>query len=588
MPIRFKCPNPVCRKPLVVKDHLAGKKAACPACKKPLTVPAAVAAPADIEAFAAAALTDAPAASRTGEHAQTIRLECPFCAEQVEFDRALGGKQAPCPNPECRRIVKVPMPAEAKAADWRQAASSGPLGARDNVQKAVEAQEAANLRMSRVSLEALEEAGALPVEQELVPTSEKVKLWIRRVTVTIVALGVVALSWSWLNRKRQESRENQALQEVRKTLNTWANPESPEIASLSEAEKEVIRVRSAALRRALGAFHVRDPQTGKALEEARREFVRARAEADSVKDATLRDLLLTDLAISQIKLGGTPEQIDNKVRMKWDDVQTELSRTLEKISSQEGQVFALREVAGQLLQRDQDKIAIGLAVQLGRSANLLTSQQVALLLATNEAARAATILKEPGKAGDKLDLATRLGYAEGKARLGDFHGATKLVQEEGRPLDRLQAALGVAAVGLQIRNTPAARANLEVAIGLLDGELKNAQVPALLLWQTARLAARLGTLDQVKSVVARIQDAECAARAELEILFSRFDDGTPADADLVSNRKTLAYAQALEQFARFRTRQGDSKVIELMTNDYEEGLRAFLWAGIALGEKDRR
>ena len=34
MAIKFSCPH--CRKALNVKDHLAGKKAQCPACKKPV------------------------------------------------------------------------------------------------------------------------------------------------------------------------------------------------------------------------------------------------------------------------------------------------------------------------------------------------------------------------------------------------------------------------------------------------------------------------------------------------------------------------------------------------------------------------
>jgi uncharacterized protein YbaR (Trm112 family) len=64
MPIRFPCPH--CKRGLSVKDHLAGKRAACPACKQPLTIPAASAAPAaeDVEALAAAALGEAKSLGR--------------------------------------------------------------------------------------------------------------------------------------------------------------------------------------------------------------------------------------------------------------------------------------------------------------------------------------------------------------------------------------------------------------------------------------------------------------------------------------------------------------------------------------------
>src|SRR4051812_30055492 len=54
MTIRFRCPH--CKKPLGVKDHLAGKKASCPLCKKGLVIPA----PASPAAPSSAAPTAAP------------------------------------------------------------------------------------------------------------------------------------------------------------------------------------------------------------------------------------------------------------------------------------------------------------------------------------------------------------------------------------------------------------------------------------------------------------------------------------------------------------------------------------------------
>ena len=68
MTIKFPCPN--CKKPLKVKEELAGKRAKCPACQKILTIPKPVAAPADVEALAAAALADKPAGSRPTCRAQ--------------------------------------------------------------------------------------------------------------------------------------------------------------------------------------------------------------------------------------------------------------------------------------------------------------------------------------------------------------------------------------------------------------------------------------------------------------------------------------------------------------------------------------
>src|SRR5438876_11058813 len=124
MPIRFKCPH--CQKGLVVKEQMAGKKAACPACKKVLSVPALRSRPADLEEFAAAALSDAgPATPKTTPAAEAadgapIETVCPYCDTRVTFAAEMGGKQAPCPNGECRRIIKVPLPHGERPRDWRE------------------------------------------------------------------------------------------------------------------------------------------------------------------------------------------------------------------------------------------------------------------------------------------------------------------------------------------------------------------------------------------------------------------------------------------------------------------------------------
>ena len=89
MPIKFKCPS--CQKPLSVKDHLAGKKAACPVCKKPMTIPSPVAAAAELEDLAASALADDPkpapaAVAKTGgapAPLPTVDFSCPFCDAEL-------------------------------------------------------------------------------------------------------------------------------------------------------------------------------------------------------------------------------------------------------------------------------------------------------------------------------------------------------------------------------------------------------------------------------------------------------------------------------------------------------------------------
>ena len=186
MPIRVKCGN--CKKTLSVKDHLAGKKIKCPVCQTvvvvPLAAPESTVAPAsklvpvtknpgsatksagtvkppadkaksngtsaaasksngtpapieappeNVEAEALAAFSDAPPPPPVDDSApKTIGFKCSWCDEDVELPIEMAGKQAPCPNPECKRIIKVPLPKAPEKKDWRKMDRQGPALARIN------------------------------------------------------------------------------------------------------------------------------------------------------------------------------------------------------------------------------------------------------------------------------------------------------------------------------------------------------------------------------------------------------------------------------------------------------------------------
>jgi hypothetical protein len=601
MTIRFRCPNPACKKVLGVPDHLAGRKATCPACKKPLRIPtpraAPTAAPANVEDFAAAAFADEPAAA-AAEKPRTVQLECPFCAEPVEFPVEMAGKQAPCPNPECRRIVKVPALAEEKQANWRTEGRDGLRGTKENVQKVLEAQEAANIKRGVVSKGALEEAGALPSREVPLTTGEKVRLWTRRVLLTAAVVGLAVGVYVWVRRTNRESEEKGPLAEVE----PWLNPKLVATPPIEDAERKKLSAELAGeLYRAVGEFYARDRMDRKrSLDLAQKHFTGARASAPARRSVPPEwEILLADLAVNQIDLGGPPQEVEDKLRLDWPDVQKEISRTLGKISSVEGRLLALREVGGKLVERGQGNVAVGIATELaagGKAAAgaegaapppVLKGQQVALLLALGKADQAAKVLPPPA-AGAALDFPTRLGYAEGRAREGDFEKARELARRQpGSARDRLEASLGVAAVALLARRTEDAAANLSDAVTLLDTDLKGAKVHPLVLWQAARVAARVGPPEAAKALIARIRDPGCAARAELELLFRRIADNGAADAELVANKKTLAYAQALEWAARYNTRQGRREEVEQQAGQFEERhLRPFVYVGIALGAQD--
>src|SRR5260370_37015043 len=118
MPIKFYCPH--CKRGLSVKDHLAGKRAACPACKKALTIPkgsstthaplrdapprpaAPRPAPADVppvphtdaESAAAEALADEPAAAP--KEVKTVDFTCPSSDAELKIDAELAGQKTSC------------------------------------------------------------------------------------------------------------------------------------------------------------------------------------------------------------------------------------------------------------------------------------------------------------------------------------------------------------------------------------------------------------------------------------------------------------------------------------------------------------
>ena len=166
MPIRFKCPH--CKKPLAVKDDLAGKRAACPACKKPIVIPAPIAPPADIEALAAAALSEQPAEAPKVDLAKQIEFVCNFCDEPVKAPPDMAGKRMPCPS--CRQILKVPLPKEDKPKDWRDITKHGPTAAIVNLPEQLDGAWGTELK-GRVGRESLEDAGAIEVEARAVAAS---------------------------------------------------------------------------------------------------------------------------------------------------------------------------------------------------------------------------------------------------------------------------------------------------------------------------------------------------------------------------------------------------------------------------------
>ncbi|MCS7161073.1 MAG: hypothetical protein RMJ19_11430, partial [Gemmatales bacterium] len=229
MPIRFTCSH--CSRQLTVRDELAGKHGRCPYCKGVVVVPATRAvAPLrdpkkpDLESLALAALGLAGGeAKKTGETVVAgetvaapaptvgpIKMTCSWCDHEFEVEGTLAGKQTPCP--ECRRIVRVPVPQAQSPRDWRQMAQR-PAAAALN-QPRLEGEWGTATARSYVSAEALEEAEVLPVEREPLTPGQ----WALRIGLIISVLVIAYVGYRWYTSYRIESRRHFWLAEAQAAL----------------------------------------------------------------------------------------------------------------------------------------------------------------------------------------------------------------------------------------------------------------------------------------------------------------------------------------------------------------------------------
>src|SRR5207244_2480846 len=89
--------------------------------------------------------------------APPIEFNCEHCETRLKFNAEMGGKKAPCTNPECRRIIKVPMPKIERPKDWREV-SKGPAAVLANKPPQLEGAWGTATDKSKVSQAALAEA----------------------------------------------------------------------------------------------------------------------------------------------------------------------------------------------------------------------------------------------------------------------------------------------------------------------------------------------------------------------------------------------------------------------------------------------
>jgi hypothetical protein len=513
----------------------------------------------------------------------------------------------------CRRIIKVPVREKKGPVDWRTAATRLPSGARRDVEPAPEGAWGSAASAGTVSREALEEADAIPIRKEPWTAKQKVQL------SAAVVLGVLVLGGAAWGVVSYVGRNRQALALTRAT----ALADEGKIKSLEEA---------AEVQRAAGEYLVR---AGK-VEEARARFQKARGLLMGVKaESTERDLLLIDLALSQVDLGGEQPEVMNKTRLKWEPALKEVGQTLQNVRSPEARMEAVRRVSRKLVARGKETAALALVPHLATGdevpeaqalvgLELLKAKQdkmaeavaddalghyktagapaapgaepakpapspslIALLVAQGKVDKVPAIVPPPSKKEEKTetDPALFVGLAEGMARKGDLAGARQSASRPAQPVVRLTALLAVAEAAVESGQAEAAQPELEEACKLLgDGG-----GPPWLLFRLVRLGAQAGRAEAVEKYARLIQDPGLRGQAELELLDSRLAATPgPADESLLEAfpKGSVALGLARERLARHNARVGgDVKAIDSWEPD---GHRALGHAGQALGLQDAK
>src|SRR5262249_2762818 len=136
----------------------------------------------------------------------------------------------------------------------------------------------------------------------------------------------------------------------------WSAGKQPKIVAQA-VESAKAPLDSGEVNRAAGEYWLLADRSESA-EEAQKAFVKARSElarvtANDGKAVIESGLLLIDLALAQVDLGGNDKQITKGRRLKWDAVQNEVRQTLDSIRAKEARMEGLRQVSRKLITRGE-------------------------------------------------------------------------------------------------------------------------------------------------------------------------------------------------------------------------------------------
>jgi hypothetical protein len=537
------------------------------------------------------------------------------------------GKNVLCP--ECRHRQRVPEQKTGKI-DWRDPRAGRPTLARVEELEGVQASQDAR----HVTGETLKKAGVIKEDIEERPRWHYVA-WI----VTALALiGVVTYGVMLMLRSGREDRRDQymaaAVKDVQETKD----------AALPSAEAPLIK---ANIQIAAGEFALRkdEPQ---GLKDALAHFTHARRDLEAAPPSAGRDLLLSELALAQVALGGTAEQVANGTRIRWTPggggrqplnektytVQQELQTTLKTMATASADVrfHAVRRLARELAKAGQpDVLSESLIAQVmpQEHAEAVAQAAIETLKATGDQARAKTEadrmapllsaagentapppsapalfqalgLPAPGKvkfpappAGGDLPDATRQTFVTLALLQGKTDEALALAKQPGgTPAGRL----AVLALLAEWSDNPAEAVSEAHRILPVGEERRKVSIPDLTLMRLAAQAGRANQPEKAEAFAKSISsDAYKAwARAEAlkhQLAASGEKPGEETQAEVPTDPKDVrvGHARGRLALARHNARvTGNDPDASVRYDNWGAGtFRPFGLAGLALGLQDR-
>jgi hypothetical protein len=650
MPIDATCP--ACQKRYRLKDELGGKSVKCsnPDCRKPFPVPAVAAAangkpaakPAakpkpktkkELEAEAerlASELFNEKQEDTKATKEKTVAVECLMCNHKWTEPESKAGKNVICP--ECKSRVKVPELVKKKVGDWRDA-----TGGRRLMEKGPELpKDLAEQQMQDVSIQAMQDAGAIEAP-EVEPRPLREYILMALVPLVVIGLGVGAVVW-WMKSSAQ-GQENEAMAVAMKELEELKADDSP-------IPKDDRRLMRAGVYIAQGEYSAR-LNTKEGIKEAVKVFAAARRELEAApKTQFERDALFADLAVAQLALGGTDEQANTEVRLRWspagakvapvgggtvvDYVQNELRQTLTKFTEKEVdkgvRLSAVVRLTRGLCKPGKPEILFEIVTQGFAPEDALEAQSLVLLVALREGTpedkvkRLAEVIRDQLKADDKMPCPWPVVALFSKLGITDYDTKPKIAPPVGDGFnvslatrmaysvlyltqDKVPEAVKLASSppGTANERFPAMAILAELMADpkpLLDEAAKAKDVQPgnrLHLYRLTRVAAEAGATERADGFAKGIADEGLREWATAEALRGKWAaskaSASANDLTLPTEPAKLKAGQAWAAllFARHNARTTGDRAAGKQYDEWaDRKLRGFGYAGMALGFQDTK